>query len=238
MYIPLLNKQINRQTFINRLPDSVFRSDYWRGRIIRAYLSAHEVTKLQIGCGWNLIPGWLNTDVSIIKCKRGAMYLDAGEPFPFPDASFDYVYSEHLFEHLTHPQAVNMLRECHRILKPSGTIRISTPDIRFLADLYLHPEKPLNRRYIDWSSREAPNCLPVPATPVNIVNQFHTAWGHQIIYDRETLTALVTENGFRNIRFCEISRSSVDALNNVECHFNNMPYEFYELETMIMEADR
>ena len=231
-------KKITRQTLINHLPDSVFKSAFWRGRIIRAYMGSHEVVKLHIGCGSHGIEGWLNTDVSIDICKAGALYLDAGERFPFPDGSVDYVYSEHLFEHLNHRQAVNMLRECHRVLKPSGAIRLATPDFRFLADLYLHPEKPLNRRYIAWSAQGGGGCPPLPENPLYVVNKFHTAWGHQIIYDQETLWNLLEENGFKNIRLCGISKSEIDAFNNVEGHFKFIPYEFYQLETMIIEADK
>lgn len=231
-------KRFTRQTIINHLPDSVFKSDFWRNRIIKAYLDTHEVAKLQIGCGPNRLPEWLNTDVEIERCKAGALFLDAGEPFPFPDNSIDYVYSEHLFEHLSFLQAVNMLDECHRILKPSGAIRIATPDFRFLMSLYLHPEEPLNKRYIEWSAQgTVGNFTPLPETALHIVNKFHTAWGHQIIYDRESLETLMKEHGFKNIRFCDIGQSVLPAFQNVERHFKHMPYEFYRLETMILEGE-
>ena len=199
---------------------------------------SHDVVKLQIGCGWNHMSGWLNTDAAIDICKRGVLYLDAGNPFPFPDESVDYIYSEHLFEHLNYAQAVNMLKECHRVLKPSGIIRLATPDFHFLKDLYLHPEKPVNQRYIEWSANGGGKTKPIPVSPLYVVNKFHTAWGHQIIYDRETLIGLIQEYGFKDVRFCEIGKSSHEALKRVEWHFNTMPYEFYELETMILEAGK
>ena len=219
----------------HRLPDSAFKSNRWRRRIIKQYLDSHEVAKLQIGCGRYMIPGWLNTDTSIYICKNGAMYLDAGEPFPLPDNSFDYVFSEHLFEHLDHYQAVNMLKECRRVLKPSGVLRIATPDFLFLTDLYLHPDKPANKSYITWSAQGGGNCKPVPENPLNIINKFHTEWGHKIIYDRQTLTDLLKDNGYKDIRFCSIGNSSHDELKNIEGHFKLMPYEHYQLETMILE---
>ena len=226
-----------RQSVLNHLPDSVFRTRFWRERKIKTYMGEHEVFKLQIGCGVNRLPGWLNTDVDIEYCRTGALYLDAGEAFPFPDHSFDYVYSEHLFEHLNYRQAVNMLEECHRILKPSGSIRIATPDFRFLMGLYLHPEEPLNKRYIEWSGRGGGNCQPIPETALHVVNKFHTEWGHRIIYDRESLETLMREHGFKDIRLCDIGQSALPAFQNVERHFKHMPYEFYQLETMILEGE-
>ena len=73
--------------------------------------------------------------------------MDAGEPFPILDNTIDYVYSEHLFEHLTYKQAKNMLKESYRVLKENGVIRIATPNLQFLIDLYLHPEKDINKSY-------------------------------------------------------------------------------------------
>ena len=226
-----------RQALINRLPDSFFKSERRRNRQIKAYMDTHKVVKLQIGCGPNWTQGWLNTDVDIDRCKQGLVYLDAGEKFPFPDNSIDYVYSEHLFEHLSHTQAVNMLDECRRVLKPSGAIRIATPDFRFLIGLYLHPEEPLNQRYIQWSGQGGGG-YPVPETPLHIINKFHTAWGHRIIYDRESLESLMKEHGFKDIRICEIGKSDIPAFRNVEGHFKYMPYEFYQLETMILEGNK
>ena len=223
-----------RNTFLRTL----YKSACWRKRIIRPYLNTLSAAKLQIGCGPYMLDGWLNTDIDLDACKAGALYLDAGEAFPFPEGSFDCIYSEHLFEHLRHEQAVNMLKECLRVLKPSGTIRIATPDFHFLEDLYLHPEKPVNKSYIEWSAGGGGGGCPLPATALSVINKFHTSWGHRIIYDRETLTQMLEEYGFRNVRVCEIGKSDIPALNSVERHFNFMPYEFYQLETMILEADK
>lgn len=218
-------------------------SDYRRKKLIASYLQNHHIAKLQIGCGGNLISGWLNTDVSIKRCRRGTVYavnMDAGEPFPLPDASINYIFSEHLFEHLPFPQAVNMLKECHRVLKPHGVIRIATPDLRFLLDLYQHPERPINKRFIEWSARGGSGGGVFPESSVYVISKYHTAWGHKIIYDAESLSELLLENGFDNVYQCEIGKSFHVALKNVERHHvnNETPYEFCELQTMILEATK
>lgn len=80
---------------------------------------------------------------------------------------------------------VNLVREFgDRGLKPGGIIRIATPDLRFLLGLYQDPERPLHKAYIAYSAQRGG----LPATAVFVINRFHTAWGHKIIYDRETLT--------------------------------------------------
>lgn len=47
------------------------------------------------------------------------------EPLPFPDASFDYIYSKSVVEHLRRPG--DMLAECFRVLRPGGAVVIMTP---------------------------------------------------------------------------------------------------------------
>jgi hypothetical protein len=72
-----------------------------RGRIER-YLDTHIVKKLQLGTGPNPLPGWLNTDLrpdSYLEHRETVVFLDAAKPFPFPSATFDYVFSEHRAHH-------------------------------------------------------------------------------------------------------------------------------------------
>lgn len=56
--------------------------------------------------------------------------LDLNERLPFAAASFDLVYSIEVFEHLHRPYDV--LKECHRVLKPGGFLVVSTPNILHL----------------------------------------------------------------------------------------------------------
>ena len=211
---------------------ALWRFEPWRRWRIRKYLKSTDEPKLQIGCCKNVLKGWLNTDISL-RCLHG-VYLDAGKHFPFPEASFSYVYSEHLFEHLTYQQGLNMLRESYRILKPGGVIRIATPDLHFLLNLYQEPEKPLHKAYMEYSVKQEG----MPPTAVYVISRFHTSWGHQIIYDMETLTRLLEQVGFRDICTCEMSKSKHLSLNGVEGHFKELPYDFNLLETMILEGTK
>lgn len=55
---------------------------------------------------------------------------------PFKDNSFNYIFTEHFFEHLFLDEAVALFRECYRILRWNGVMRICVPD----ADLRPTPE--------------------------------------------------------------------------------------------------
>lgn len=61
-------------------------------------------------------------------------YYEKGDSLPFESGSLDFVFSEHFLEHLFMDEALSLIRECHRVLKPSGVIRTCVPD----ADLRIY----------------------------------------------------------------------------------------------------
>jgi len=73
-------------------------------------------------------------------CEFREFFFQAGGRLDFEDCTFDLIVSEHFFEHLHLPDALALLRECQRILRPGGVIRTCVPD----ADLrsYAPPEMP------------------------------------------------------------------------------------------------
>ena len=58
-----------------------------RPRAVSEYLRTHDVRKLHLGAGENLLPGWLNTDLHDYG-RRDLVYLDVRKRFPLPDGSF------------------------------------------------------------------------------------------------------------------------------------------------------
>jgi len=81
--------------------------------------------KLNLGCGTDIRPGWVNLDSS--RAIPGVDVVhDLGNPLlPFADGTFDYILAQDVLEHLTDPVAT--LRELHRILNPGGRVRIRVP---------------------------------------------------------------------------------------------------------------
>lgn len=205
------------------------------------YLQTTDAPKLHIGCGPFVMDGWLNVD---INCYRPDIrYLDAGKPYPFPDHSFDHIYSEHLFEHLSVEEQTVMLQECHRILKPHGRMRLAMPNLHFLMDLYLHPDKECNRRYLAWSYHLFGMKQEVPEVaeknyPTYVINNFFRLWGHQFIHTPESLKELAENIGFANIRPCPIGISDTPAQQGLERHGQNIPIWANELETFVVEMGK
>ena len=163
------------------------RQRYWRWTApgkIRGYMRDHSPRKLQIGAGDNLLPGWLNT--TLYPFAPGAVFLDARLPFPIPDAQFDYVFSEHVIEHLEFDEAAHMLAEARRILRPGGRLRIATPDLAQIIALYTQPCAEAQQAYIRWimdTFRPAVG----EYNPAHVINQSFHGWRHKFIYDEPTL---------------------------------------------------
>lgn len=163
-------------------------------------------------------------------------FLDATKPLPFDDNSFDYVYSEHMIEHISWADGQSMLKECRRILKPGGTIRIATPDLAVLLGLYGHKKEPLKDRYIQWITNRFIEGIQVSKAPFVINNAFRN-WGHQFIYDGELLEMALKESGFTNARRYGVGESDDMNLKRVETHGTNVAdEEMVAFETMVFEA--
>lgn len=72
------------------------------------------------------------------RCEFREFFFQVGDRLPFDDGTFSLIVSEHFFEHLDLGEAIALMREFHRVLKPGGIVRTSVPD----ADLrtYARPE--------------------------------------------------------------------------------------------------
>lgn len=201
---------------------------------IDAYLRAHSVRKVQIGAGDNELDGWLNTD--LWPRTEAVIYVDMTQPLPFPDGSIHYLYAEHVIEHITHPQALGFLKECRRTLAPAGRIRLATPNLRNLTGLFSETPNPESQRYVDWAVEY--NGLPrLQDARCFVMNNFVRAWGHQFIYDQETLMATLHATGFSDPRVQPPSQSDHPDLRNLERHGATIGEEFNRFETMVIEAN-
>ena len=200
-------------------------------RIAASYLANSTQPMLHIGCGDNELPGWLNTD---LNPKRNQLYLDATQPFPLPDNAFDHVYSEHVIEHMTLPQASVMLGECLRVLRPNGVLRIVTPDLVKLTSLVAGPQTAEQREYVEYSIKQY-GIAGSPAGGVHVLNHFVRAWGHQFIYDADTLVDQFSAAGFDRTGVCGLNHSTHAALHNL-AHVGRMPPGLLDYESLTVEG--
>jgi predicted SAM-dependent methyltransferase len=103
---------------------------------------------LNLGCGKRFHPAWMNIDNNV--SSPFVIRQDLLKEMPFPDESFDVVYHSHLLEHFPKPYAVTFLRECHRLLKRRGIIRIVIPNLEQIAKLYLQTLEAIDQGKKEW----------------------------------------------------------------------------------------
>ena len=198
--------------------------------------------KLHLGCGRNLLDGWINTDFNTAKF-RGSDFLDVTEKYPYDDNSVDYVFSEHMIEHISYQDGKFMIEESFRVLKSGGKIRISTPDLKFLINLYTEDKTDLQKRYIDYSINHASYNVSI-GTDTFIINNFVRDWDHTFIYDEKTLKSLFESVGFSDVKSYLITESEDENLKNLEHTTDEINIkqgqtkEFLQLETFTLEAKK
>ena len=140
-----------------------------------------------------------------------------------------------MIEHISYKDGKNMIRECFRVLKNNGYIRISTPDINFLFEL-LNDRSKINERYLkfffDFNKNYCSN-----QDSAFVINDFMRSHGHLFIYSRSILKSILKEAGFKDIKFSEINKSKIKVFKNLE-NENRMPSGLLALETFTVEGKK
>ncbi|HWU56059.1 MAG TPA: class I SAM-dependent methyltransferase [Rhizomicrobium sp.] len=89
---------------------------------------------LNLGAGplWRR-PGWTTIDHKHNWWRRA----DTAWRLSFSAQSFDWVFSSHMLEHIPHFKIDAVLKECNRVLKPGGKIRLVCPNLEVFARAYV-----------------------------------------------------------------------------------------------------
>ena len=206
----------------------------FRAAKISRYLKSSSLRKLQIGSGPTELPGWFCTDIA--PRSPQVIYLDATERFPFENETFDFIYCEHMIEHISWAHGLFMLSECRRVLKKNGVIRVATPDLKVLIDLYGGRNTRAGEAYIKWVSDNFLLDVDVYKASFVINNAFGN-WGHKFIYDGDLMRQAMRAAGFTVVEQCSYGVSEHPDLMGIESHGKNVSDNLMAIfETMIFEA--
>ncbi len=184
-----------------------------------------EFSSINLGCGGQLLDGWLNCDWDDSKSRgytpaQHLLNIDLRLGLPLPQNSVDFIYSSHFLEHLTYEECLRLLQDCHAALRPGGTLRTVLPDQQkfmrayclndkeFLADAVaggMLDHMPEEQRYFaDLLSRS--------------IFEFYT---HKYVYDFENFSQLLSRAGFKRNELSHF-KDGVDS-----SHPLRLKYSFY-----------
>ncbi|MGH7131743.1 MAG: class I SAM-dependent methyltransferase [Phycisphaerales bacterium] len=211
-----------------------------------------DKTKLHLGCGLTTPASWLNVDGSLnaklarrpllrkflgslgilsrhqtdVPWATNVFIHDVRKPLPWTEGTFTAVYASHLLEHMYVADANRLLRECFRVLKPGGAIRIVVPDLWDIIDAYQQ------RRVTTWALPQGfhstrgdelvGRLLMREMDPprggwflraYRAVNDFHS---HKWMYDEESLHQRFKEAGFTEISRRGCFESRIEGVREVE----------------------
>lgn len=156
--------------------------------------------KLHIGAGGSPIEGWTNVDIAPYPGVDAV--LDVRDGLPFADVS--YIFAEHFIEHLTLADGLRFLRECRRVLRDDGVLRLSTPNLDWVWLTHYKPPAELT------GDEPLVGCL-------EINRAFH-GWGHRFLYNLRTLSDALCAAGFGVAHPRAYGESPVTELRDLERH--------------------
>jgi predicted SAM-dependent methyltransferase len=107
-----------------------------------------KLNYLNVGCGGKYHKQWVNVDMVSKTTDIIAYNLLKG--IPFSDNYFEVVYHSQVLEHFPKEKAIHFIKECYRVLKPGGIIRVVVPDLENIVNEY--------KKYLD-ENLNAPNEL-------------------------------------------------------------------------------
>jgi predicted SAM-dependent methyltransferase len=193
--------------------------------------------RVNIGCGTAAAEGWVNFDNSptilVSRLKLGKRLFgvpqwpanvhrhDVLKGLPFEGDRVSYIYSSHTFEHFTFRQALSVAKECFRVLRQGGVLRIAVPDLKGLIRDYENDPDPLashrfvERLLLQHSWRDA----------------LHPGAHHSQMFDSRSLQQLFRLAGFACPRECGFRESAIPDISNIEL-------ESRRSESLYVEAEK
>ena len=182
---------------------------------------------------------WFCTDLAETPANN-IWALDITKPFPFSDEEFSYIFIEHGVEHIDFEGLLNCFSECCRILKKGGVLRFTSPTLENWIKYYL-----TNNEQTKMMTALATQAFIKPAVEFGLYSKalvFNNAlrnFGHQLLLDFPTYSALLQKFGFTEIKPCALRQSSHSALQNMERHaLEGIFKDYNKFEIQVVEATK
>jgi|SRR3989344_1002300 len=206
-----------------------------------------KLKKLHLGCGtvapldwinidssWNAwlakypflrrlikMTGLVNKNLLDISWPKNILMHDLTKPLPFKDNSIDCIYSSHILEHLYLEQAKKLLKECGRVLKSRGIVRIIVPDLKAFSKDYLSNQKVIEDEWETNADRFMGRLhIKQPSTPKNFIHYVYSKLNdtdsHKWMYDEYSLRYYLKKFGFKKIKKRKVNKSKIYDIKKLE----------------------
>jgi len=206
--------------------------------------------KLNLGCGRNLIEGWINVDnsPSAVLAKlpllhtiaqrlqsgqadskqapppwsNDIIFHDVTRGLPYSTRSIEKIYSSHMLEHLGREEGEAVIRECFRVLKAGGIMRLVVPDLVF------HTRRYLERVAQTGDTDRGPHDDFLHNIYGAYLNRRRKGAYHRYMYDRPTLCTLLRGAGFRQL----VQQTYQVSLDSELAQLDSRPHESLHIDTL------
>ncbi len=121
----------------------VDKQDLEKGEFPKELLEGDGRFKINIGSSITMFHnGWLNVDVLDLRgfAQQHAykfLHHDIRNGLPFGTGVVDAIVLSHVLQCLPYDQGLRLLKECRRVIRPDGIMRIAVPDAWLLMNYYL-----------------------------------------------------------------------------------------------------
>jgi prepilin-type processing-associated H-X9-DG protein len=193
----MISQRLKDLCFSAVLPVTYINHCFWRVRLNRKLSSGAERNQngkiwLNIGSGTKNYGGFVNIDGNIFSGP--GMWLDLRNGLPFPTATVDAIYASHVLEHFYYREVTKILRECYRVLRPGGGLRMLVPSVELAIEAYRAGNG-------DWFSDFPTNFDSVGG---RFMNFLFCDGQHRLAFDLSFAEELLKKSGF-----CSVDRMRV-----------------------------
>lgn len=172
------------------------RSWRMRDRAPPLVLDAQSINYIDLGCGQQPTDGFVGIDYF---GGLGSYAADLRFPLKVASNHVDGIFTEHTLEHLTYRHVAALLRECHRILKPGGCIRVVLPDVGEMARRYAAHDAAW---FEQWAHHMLGTRNRALATPMEAISFVTQEYGHVSCWDHDTVAHYLAQAGFVDVARC------------------------------------
>jgi len=174
------------------------KPNYYRYKLLNKFRRRKTAQLyLNIGCGPRKIKRFVNIDYNLFY--RPDMWLNVCNGLPFHDGTVDGIYCSEILEHLYTDERDSLLKECYRLLKVGGGIRVIVPNLGNAIQSYV-------RENVEWFKEKPYSYRTIGG---RLSNFLFMDGQHRDCFDYNYLCEVLEKAGFTNVVQLKDGQSSI-----------------------------